>query len=190
MSKITFPFPHVMLTALANKPTAATIKLLTKEVYANTKSIHSIHGGSLNCHLGLAMVPAPCQIQAGALFIEPPHPGAQPVHAAAATSAQITAANHAYDQAMTNFNTCQSVKENIKKQILNPVDNTYPQNLKDDVFGYANITIIQLLQHLQAPYGLFTTKDLETNRKPTNRRMESKQTIQEYLETDQDHLCH
>jgi hypothetical protein len=190
MFKMTFPFLHATLTAIANKPTAATVKLLTKEVYVNTKSVHSIHGGGLNGHLGLAMAPVP--YQASALFIEPPHPGAQPVHAAAATSAQITAANRAYkDQAMTNFNTCQSVKENIKKQILNPVDNTYPQNLKDDVFGYANITIIQLLQHLQAPYyGLFTTKDLETNRKPTNRRMESKQTIQEYLETDQDHLCH
>jgi hypothetical protein len=141
MSKITFPFPHVMLTALANKPTAATIKLLTKEVYANTKSIHSIHGGSLNCHLGLAMVPAPCQIQAGALFIEPPHPGAQPVHAAAATSAQITAANHAYDQAMTNFNTCQSVKESPKQQIVNAVDNMYLQDLEDNIFTYLAMLI-------------------------------------------------
>jgi hypothetical protein len=164
MSKTMFPFPHATLTAITNKPNAATIKLLTKEVYANTKSVHSVHGGRLNGHLGLAMAPAPYQIRAGELFIEPPHPGAQPIHAALATAAQITAANRAYNQAMTEFNTCQSVKESVKQQILNAVDNIYLQDLEDDVFGYADTTIIQLLRHLRATYGLLTATDLDTNR--------------------------
>jgi hypothetical protein len=164
MSKASFPFPHEKLTVIADKPNAATIKLLTKEVYANTKSVHSVHGGGLNGHLGLAMAAAPYQIRAGALFVEPPHPGAQPIHAAAATGAQISATNRAYDQSMTDFNTCQTVKESVKQQILNAVDNIYLQDLEDDVFGYANTTIIQFLQHLRRTYGLLTANDLETNR--------------------------
>jgi hypothetical protein len=163
-SKTTFPFPHETLTVLTHKPNAATIKLLTKEVYANAKSVHSVHGGGLNGHLGIAMAAAPYQIRAGALFIAPPHPGAQPVHIATATAAQITAANRAYDQDMTDFNTCQTIKESIKQQILNAVDNIYLQDLEDDVFGYADVTIIEILQHLRTTYGLLTANDLEVNR--------------------------
>jgi hypothetical protein len=165
MSKpTTFPFPHATLTAITHKPTAATIKLLTKEVYANTKSVHSVHGGGLNGHLGLAMAAAPYQIRTGALFIAPPHPGAQPIHIATATAAQITAANRAYDQDMLEFTTCQAVKESVKQQVLNAVDNIYLQDLEDDVFGYADVTIIEILQHLRTTYGTLTANDLETNR--------------------------
>jgi hypothetical protein len=109
------------------------------------------------------MAPAPYQIQTGALFIVPPHPGVQPVHAAAATSTQITATNHAYDQGMVEFNTCQSVKERVKQQILNAIDNIYLQDLEDNVFGYADVMIIEILQHLQTTYDLLTANDLETN---------------------------
>jgi hypothetical protein len=164
MSKpTTFSFPHMKLTEITNKPTAATIKLLTKEVYANTKSVHSIHGGGLNGHLGLVMAPAPYQIRTGTLFIAPLHPGAQPIHIVTATAAQITAANRAYDQSMIEFTTCQAVKESIKQQVLNAIDNMYLQDLKDDVFGYADVTIIKILQHLGTTYGLLTANDLETN---------------------------
>jgi hypothetical protein len=114
---ICISIPHATPTAIANRPNTTTIKLLTKEVYANTKSFHSVLGGGLNGHLGLAMAAAPYQLRTGALFIKPPHPGAQPAHRPNATQAQIAAANRAYDQAMIDFNTCQAIKESVKQQI-------------------------------------------------------------------------
>ncbi len=107
------------------------------------------------------MAAAPYQIQTGALFIAPPHPGAQPIHIATATAAQITAANRAYDQDILEFTTCQAVKESVKQQVLNAVANIYLQDLEDDVYSYAEVTVIQ---HLRTTYGNITDNNLETNR--------------------------
>jgi hypothetical protein len=73
-SSKSYPFPHPTLTKIDGKPNAASIKLLTKEVYANAKSVHSVHGGELNGHLGLAMLVAAYVLRAGINFVEPPHP--------------------------------------------------------------------------------------------------------------------
>jgi hypothetical protein len=108
-SSKSYRLPHPTLTKIDGKPNAALIKLLTKEVYANAKSAHSVHGGGLNGHLGLAMPVAVYVLRAGINFVEPPHPGPLPIHVVNATRAQITARNHAYDLSMTECQTCQNV---------------------------------------------------------------------------------
>jgi hypothetical protein len=163
-SSNSYPFPHPILTKIDGKPNAASIKLLTKEVYANAKSVHSVHGGGLNGHFRLAMPVATYVIRASANFVEPPHPGPLPVHGLNATSAQITAANRAYDLSMAEFQTCQNVKENLKQQILEAVANIYLQDLEDDVFGYPDVTITQIITHLGTTYGQLNANDLEANR--------------------------
>jgi hypothetical protein len=62
-----FPLPHAQLTLIQGKPTAAAIRQLKKELYANARSIHSDHGGGLNGHLGLVM-PTPPTLFKPALF--------------------------------------------------------------------------------------------------------------------------
>jgi hypothetical protein len=91
-----FPLPHEQLTLIPGKPSAATIRQLKKELYANVRSIHP--------NRGLVMPTAAYIIRAGIAFDEPNHPGIQPVHAAAATVAQITAANRSYNHAMDACN--------------------------------------------------------------------------------------
>jgi hypothetical protein len=89
-----FAFSHPTLTPIVGKSTSITIKLLLKEVYANARSVHSTHGGGATGNLGLAMSDAAYVIHVPATpFIAPAHPGGQPIHAAAATAAQITAVN-------------------------------------------------------------------------------------------------
>jgi hypothetical protein len=44
------------------------------------------------------------------------------------------------------------VNEAIRQQILSAVDSTYYDVLEDDTFGYADVTIIALLTHLQTTY--------------------------------------
>jgi hypothetical protein len=103
-------------------------------------------------------------ILAGLNFEQPGHPGPLPVHPGNATSAQITAANsRTYDAELTDFNTCIKVKEEVKQQILAAVDNIYLQNLEDDVFGYADVTIQNILAHLNTNYGTLEPSDLEAN---------------------------
>jgi hypothetical protein len=159
-----FPLPHAQLTLIQGKPTAAAIRQLKKELYANARSIHSDHGGGLNGHLGLVMPTAAYVIRAGAVFNEPQHPGVQPVHAANATAALITSTNRAYDHAMAEFKTCSTVKETLKQQVLSAVDPIYYQDLEDDTFGYADVLIPAIIQHLTTTYGTLTASDLEINR--------------------------
>jgi hypothetical protein len=181
-SSKSYPFPHPTLTKIDGKPNAASIKLLTKkEVYANAKSVHSVHGGELDGHLGLTMPVAAYVLCAGINFVEPPHPGPLPIHVVNATSAQITAASRAYDlSTMTEFQTCQNVKENLKQQILEAVANIYLQDLKDDVFGYADVTITQIIIHLGTTYGQLNANDLEANRHKLTDQWN--RTVQKYLE--------
>jgi hypothetical protein len=89
-----FPFPHAELTPIRGKPAATTVKKLQKEVFANIRAVHSApRGGGVNRHLGLAMDPVAYLARAGEPFVPPNHPGEQPIHAAAVTSAQIIATN-------------------------------------------------------------------------------------------------
>ncbi len=95
MTTLDLTFPHEALTKLSTEeaPTAKSLLLLNKEVYANARSVESDEGGGAHGHLGLVMPTAAYVIQAGAIFDEPQHPGVQPVHAANATSALITSTN-------------------------------------------------------------------------------------------------
>jgi hypothetical protein len=159
-----FPFPHTKLTPIVGKPTSATIKLLTRELYANARSVHSTHGGGNNGYLALCMTAASYLARAGQAFDIPNHPGAQPVHAAAATSAQITAVNQQYDQDLKDFTTYNAINESLRTQLLETVNPTFYDVLEDDTFGYADVTIVLLLTHLVTEYGTLTRTDLELNR--------------------------
>jgi hypothetical protein len=158
------PFPHATLTPITDKPTAATIKQLKKETFANARSVHSERGGSMNGHLGIVMVPAPYFIRAGEPFIAPVYPGVQAAHAVNATQAQITAANRLHDKESNDYATYKKAHETLKQQILTAVKPIYYQGLENDVFGYADVTIPALLAHLTTTYGQLTSADLETNR--------------------------
>jgi hypothetical protein len=149
---------------MPGKPSTPTIRQLKKELYANARSIHSDRGGGLNGHLGLVMPSAAYVIRAGAAFDKPNHPGIQPVHAAAATVAQITAANRSYDHAMDEFKTYTTITEKLKQQVLSAVDPIYYQDLEDGTFGYADVRIPAIITHLTTTYGTLTASDLETNR--------------------------
>jgi hypothetical protein len=72
----------------------------------------------------------------------------RPVHAAAATAAQITAANHSYDHAMDEFKTYATITEKLKQQVLSAIDPIYYQDLEGGTFGYADVRISAIITHL------------------------------------------
>jgi hypothetical protein len=102
-------------------------------------------------------------LQAGAVFDEPNHPGIQPVHAVAATAAQIIATIPNYDHALDEFKTYSNVTETPKQQVLSAVDPIYYQDLEDDAFGFANVRIPAIITHLTTTYGTLTASDLKIN---------------------------
>jgi len=55
------------------------------------------------------------------------------------------------------------VKEEIKKQILEVVDQLYLETLDDDTFGFAKVSIVDMIAHLCTTYGPITWSNLESN---------------------------
>jgi hypothetical protein len=140
-------FSHPTLTPIVGKPTSAAIKLLTRELYANARSVHSTRGGGANGYLAVCMPTVAYVARAGEAFDVPDHPGPQPVHGPNATSAQITASNRQYDHDLREFETYNAINEALRKQLLEAVAAPYYNVLEDDTFGYADVTIVAILLH-------------------------------------------
>jgi hypothetical protein len=147
-----------------DKPTNASIQVLQRELYANSRAIYSTRGGGNNGHLTLIMPAADYLARVGEPFIAPMHPGAAPIHAPAATSAQITETNRQFAAALTEHTLYRTVAENLKRQILTAVPHLFLNILADDDMGFADISCSTLLAHLKITYGTIATEELEANR--------------------------
>ncbi|KAG7372531.1 hypothetical protein IV203_018674 [Nitzschia inconspicua] len=165
MSVPTFIYPHDPLTPIIGRPTAPAIILMTKEIFANAKSVPSKYGS--HGHLALVMTTADYTARAGQAYTAPTFP-IRPTHVASATTAQINNANQDYADAVSAYDKHISVQQNLKQQILNAVEPIFTKNLDDKIHGYADVTPQELLTHLTTKYGTITDTDLEDNRKKLN----------------------
>jgi hypothetical protein len=154
-------FPHLALPIIMGKLTYATVRKLQKELYANAKTIPSMLGGGHNGHLALVMTDAEYLVISAINYDKPIHPGAQPVHQANVTAAQITEANCQYDASVLQQVALHvSVVNVLRQQILCTVDNKYlmgeklrhtlsiPWNPDDDIKDlWLRIRDAQMLAH-------------------------------------------
>jgi hypothetical protein len=62
------------------------------------------------------------------------------------------------------FATSKRIKPSPNPSLLEAIPPTYYDALADDIFGYANVTIVQLLERITTEYGTLTRTDLELNR--------------------------
>jgi len=56
-----------------------------------------------------------------------------------------------------------TAKEELKKQLLEAVDCLYFAALDDDMFGFSEVSIADLVVHLHTTYGPITCSELESN---------------------------
>ena len=165
-SPTSFPFPHEKLTKIEGEPTAATVRVLKREVYANAMAIATNLGGGNHGYLGMVM-PA---VEYNAMnntqpFVAPNHPGAHPGHANGATAAAITETNRVYLEQKQAAETYAKIHAAIKQQILDAVGEVFLMNLQDELLGYANVSAEDMLQHLSTTYGTITPDELDANKK-------------------------
>jgi hypothetical protein len=145
------------------KPTYATVRKLYKELYANAKTIPSMLGGGRNGHLALIMTNAEYLVISVINYNEPVHPGAQPVHQANATAAQITEANRQYDAALLQVALHVTVVNAQRQQILCAIDDKYLMALEHPDLGYM-VSPREMLGYLKTMYGDITPLEIEKNR--------------------------
>jgi hypothetical protein len=164
LSPLPLVFPYPVLTPITGHPTNTTLQRLQKPLYANARAIHSTRGGGANGHLALIMSDATYLARTAVPFAPPVHPGVAPVHAAAATGPAITETNRQYAYDLSEHTRYLSVREELKRQILNAVAPRYLSILEDADFGYADVGPNAMLAHLQTTYGAVTNEEIEANR--------------------------
>jgi hypothetical protein len=142
----------------------SSLHLLQKQINANVISVPSARGNSTLGHYALVVTPATYQNASNNIpFIPPANPDAAPVHPNNATAAQINEINRQYLADQKEFNTYMSTKAGLKKQVLEAVPPIFINAVKDKDLGFANVSTLQLIQHLNNTCGTVTANDMQQN---------------------------
>jgi hypothetical protein len=102
------------------------------------------------------------------------------------TAAQFSAALHVWEEDVQTYRTCTSVQKALKKQIIGVFEPMYLEILNDNMVGYANISAIDMLDHLFETYGNITAVDLEINSEHMRRAWDPQQPVETLFKQVQD----
>jgi hypothetical protein len=161
-------FPYPILPTVQGEPDYQTITAIWKSLQTNSREIDTHLGGGTLGHLQLivsdassAMI-APATYAGPTLWVSPTYPGRASANTDG-TAAQISAARHIWEEDVHTYRTYTSVQQALKKQIINVFEQMYLDVLNDDMVGFANISVLDMLDHLFTTYGNITAVDLENN---------------------------
>jgi hypothetical protein len=122
--------PHPVLPTIQGEPDYQTIHATRKFLQTNSRAIDTHLGGGTLGHLGLiisdasyAMI-APTTNDEPTLWITPKSPGRAPATKDGA-AAQISAARHIWEEDVHTYQTCTSVQQASKKQIISVFEPMY-----------------------------------------------------------------
>jgi hypothetical protein len=102
------------------------------------------------------------------------------------TAAQISAACHIWEEDVQAYRTYISVQQALKKQIISVFEPMYLDVLNDNMFGFANISAWDMLDHLFSTYGNITAVDLEINFEHMRRAWDPQQPVESLFKQIQD----
>jgi hypothetical protein len=184
-------FPHQVLPTVQGEPDYQTIHATRKFLQANSLAIDTHLGGGTLGHLCLiisdasyAMI-APARNSEPIFWITPQTPGRAPATTDGA-AAQISAARHIWEEDVQTYRTCTSVQKALKKQIISVFEPVYLDIFKDNMVGYANISVRCMLDHLFETYGNITTVDLEINCEHMRQAWDPQQPVETLFKQIQD----
>jgi hypothetical protein len=153
-------FRHQDLTRIHGEPDFSSLKVITREIKANAKSVHSTLGGAVHGHLGLVVSPAQYALISPTPFERVPFP--EPLDLPAGTT-QVAAAlltrNHT--EQIRLFREVLGVENALKQQLIKAVEPNYLDALRDPVTYDLQGTIYENLTFLTQTYGKVTSQQLE-----------------------------
>lgn len=142
-------------------PTHLTLATLHRELNTYAMGVTSNRGGGNHGHLALVTTAAAYLALTNQPFDIPVHPGPHPQPGA--TQPIITENNRLHTAAIAEHKTYKDTENALKQMILKAVPLTYIDELQDQLFGFAQITPVTILQHLDTNYGTVTLEDLAHN---------------------------
>ena len=156
-----FPFP--VLTPIVGTPTYDSIKVLRRQLTANSSSVYSTRGDGISGHLILVLSPQDYIAQANVPFLRPTHPGEDPNINGTGTEAHIRALSAAYNKNMQDFVTYEYTDKLLKQLIIAAVPIEFLTALEDPVYSFSRVTTLQLLTYLTTRYANMTPEAISRN---------------------------
>lgn len=175
----TINFPHPTLTPLSNAtdPTQQTLEILHREISTNAIAVPTKRGDSSYGHFILVTTPANYTLVTGQAFVVPLNPGIAPVHLPGATGNQINETNRQFLSDDKEYTLYANAEAALKKLLLQAVPDTFTEILSDRVLGYARVSCLTILNHLDTKYGIITEDDLKNNITEMNSPFDLQQPI-------------
>jgi hypothetical protein len=119
------------------------------------------------------------------LWVSPNAPGRAPA-TTDGTAAQLSALRHVWEEDVQTYQTCTSIQQASKKQIIGVFEPMYLDILNDNMVGYANISARDMLDHLFETYGNITAVNLEINFEHMRRAWDPQKPVESLFKKNQD----
>ena len=164
-------FLHNDLTKIIGRPSRPTLSNLKKELKANARRIHSTRGTGTHGHLRLCYTLAnynALPAVAATPWVDPVHPGAAPIIPPGTTGPNIQRILQEYANNLSQWQVYQHTDQALLLQCMQAINETYYKILEDAEEGYADLHLIDLLDHINDSYGTITPDDLQANEDSMN----------------------
>ena len=138
------------VTQISGQPSERDVTLLTKELEKLAASVKTTLGGGGHGHLSLVIEEAKYTkiSNGGSKFDCPAHPGTYPATVSSdAATREKEVAEHTAN--LHTIETCKAVHEILKEKAIEAVEEEWVAELEDDILGYTNVTLLEILAHLQ-----------------------------------------
>ena len=171
------PYPEI--PKINGEPTFDDLKNLKNKLDNNAGSVPTNLGGGAHGYLALTTPGNTFFALTGAIFQPPIDPGPLPQIPQNATSAQIGHLERTHKEARRQFQEFIAVGNALRQQLLTAVDETYLRGLRHPVYGFVNVSVLQMLTYLFDNYGDIEPGDLTEN----NRRLTAAYDVSAPIET-------
>lgn len=167
---VTPHFQYATLTPIEGEPTFLAITQLKRELVANAVAVPSPHGNGQLGHAVVVLGQAEYDNLAGAgnQWIPPNQPPPAPVIPVGANGPAIANANSQWERAVREWETLNAVESSLKRLLLEAVDDSYISSQRHPLLGYSNVTVFNLITHLENTYAEVNGDALERNLETLN----------------------
>ena len=158
-------FPHQIIPKIIGEPTFDLLQDIHRKLSANAASVPTTLGGGAHGYLGMTTPGNTYFALTGALFQPPNDPGPLPQIPPNATAAQIGNIERTHKEAKRLYQEYVAVGNALKQQLISAIDETYLRGLRNNIYGYMNVSVLQMITYLYENYGDIEPGDLSENNK-------------------------
>ena len=171
-------FAMKTLPIISGKPDYASINTMVQFIYCNAASLRTTLGSGQHGHIRLIMTHLLYATLAPTTsYTAPINPGLLSPMAANLAVVTRETRKTAHEEARRIYDNHSNMDEELKAQLIDSVNDTYPCGVRNKYTGYLGITTQDLINNLLDRYGKITPTDIEEYKDRMNKPIDLSQPI-------------